>query len=301
MLNLWTRRSALNACLTLFAAAVASGCVASGGIARDTGDDVLFDTSDATPSDAQQDPVVPTCQAHETLCSSTCVDLTESVSHCGACDRRCVIPHATAACEASDCVLVACDLGRSDDNGLIADGCEADGPGCTDGSSCTTSCGSAGSFLCATNECTPPAETCNLIDDDCDAICDSPACRHGIHRANGNGHYYTNVESSISENGYNLETRNYYALYSSNGPGLTPFQQCLKGDGRRFYTTSLSCEGQTVEGTIGYLSQVSTCGSRPLYRLYNGSNHFYTVSEAERDNAVNSLGYSFERIAGYVW
>ncbi|MFK8004176.1 MAG: hypothetical protein AB8H86_31715, partial [Polyangiales bacterium] len=27
----------------------------------------------------------------------------------------------------------------------------------------------------------------------------------------------------------------------------------------------------------------------------------YTTSAPERDNAANNLGYTFERIAGYVW
>lgn len=38
----------------------------------------------------------------------------------------------------------------------------------------------------------------------------------------------------------------------------------------------------------------------PLYRLLAGSDHFYTTSETERDNAVSQYGYHIEGIACYV-
>jgi hypothetical protein len=41
----------------------------------------------------------------------------------------------------------------------------------------------------------------------------------------------------------------------------------------------------------------------PLYRLYNAAvkDHFYTMSAAERNNAVAADGYTYEGIAAYVF
>ena len=40
----------------------------------------------------------------------------------------------------------------------------------------------------------------------------------------------------------------------------------------------------------------------PLFRLYSAGqgDHFYTISEQERDNAVERYGYTYEGIACYV-
>lgn len=60
--------------------------------------------------------------------------------------------------------------------------------------------------------------------------------------------------------------------------------------------------GYTLEGTIGRLSPNPTDPScktlSPLYRLYNGKDHFYTTSESEAINAGKS-GYHSEGTTGY--
>lgn len=38
-----------------------------------------------------------------------------------------------------------------------------------------------------------------------------------------------------------------------------------------------------------------------FYRLYDGSDHFYTTSTAERDNAISTQGYRLEGLVGYVY
>jgi hypothetical protein len=38
----------------------------------------------------------------------------------------------------------------------------------------------------------------------------------------------------------------------------------------------------------------------PLYRLRNSAEHFYTISERERDEAIANYGYLYEGIACYV-
>ncbi len=56
------------------------------------------------------------------------------------------------------------------------------------------------------------------------------------------------------------------------------------------------------EGIACHLATARITGHAPLYRLYRGANddHFYCISPAERDNAVNRYGYQYEGIAGYV-
>lgn len=57
------------------------------------------------------------------------------------------------------------------------------------------------------------------------------------------------------------------------------------------------------EGTLGYWTPNPSCGTMPLHRLYHAAsnNHFYTLSDAERDNAVTAFGYESQGVAGYVW
>ncbi len=40
---------------------------------------------------------------------------------------------------------------------------------------------------------------------------------------------------------------------------------------------------------------------KPVYRLRNGADHFYTIDPAERDAAVATYGYTFECVAFYAY
>lgn len=210
-----------------------------------------------------------------------CVDTETDPDNCGVCGRTCVIPNAEAGCAAGECVIAACELGYSDDDGDIANGCEVGG-----------ACG---------------VESCNAADDDCDGECDEGAlagCRTGVHRANGDGHYYTTDLTAAQTAPFSLEAQDYFFTYAAPAPGLAEAFLCRKGNGRHFLTTSAACEGAgTVVRSLGFWATDATCGAVPLYRLYNGAqgNHFYTTSAAERDNAATNLGYAFEFVAGYVW
>ena len=57
------------------------------------------------------------------------------------------------------------------------------------------------------------------------------------------------------------------------------------------------------EGPAYYVSTTAT-NAFPVYRFYNlkAGVHFYTSSEAERDNVINTLGavYRFEGVGYYV-
>jgi hypothetical protein len=61
------------------------------------------------------------------------VDTESDVTHCGNCGTHCNMPppaHGTAGCSSGACMIIACDVGWSDDNGAYADGCEAMAAGC---------------------------------------------------------------------------------------------------------------------------------------------------------------------------
>jgi hypothetical protein len=56
--------------------------------------------------------------------------------------------------------------------------------------------------------------------------------------------------------------------------------------------------------TAGYIYPSQVCGSIPLYRLHfvaANSDCIYTTSTAERDDAMNNKGLTYEGIAGYVF
>ncbi|MDP3278990.1 MAG: hypothetical protein Q8Q09_27605 [Deltaproteobacteria bacterium] len=266
--------------------------------------------------------------------------LQSSVEHCGACGQRCAPAQSTGVCTAGRCGVATCARGFGDCNGSASDGCEqslevpthcggcgracafANGSGACTGGVCTVSscsagfadCDGNGSNGCEVNTRTDPshcggcglrpAESCNLVDDNCDGRCDETAgCRTGVHRSvhlSTGEHFYT---TSLAESvccGFRREYENFYYLYSGAAPGLVPFMRCVTPAGWHFYTADPACEGVRVEGPMGFISTSPACGAVPLYRLVLREDHFYTTSTAERDSAIGS-GYVSEGLAGYVW
>ena len=250
-------------------------------------------TSDDPTTTAPEPP--PDCGPLE-LCGVQCVDLVDDPDNCGKCGISCVIPNATAACAASSCAIGSCDPGWFDCDQDLQTGCEK---ALAPGESCVPVCENGN------------AESCNLLDDNCSGTCDEgaiPGCRQGVHRSVSptQGHFYTTDAAEAMSGDFTLEFLNFYYLHTAALPGLVPFYRCLKGDGRRFYTTSATCEGAgPLEGpnggVMGHIGTEAFCGGIPLYRLNGNAEHFYTTSEAERDNAVTNLGYLFEGQVGFVW
>ena len=249
------------------------------------------DSSATTGEPATGDEPPPDCGPLD-LCGVQCVDLVDDPNNCGKCGISCVIPHATAACAASSCAIGSCDPGWYDCDQDLQTGCEQ-----------TLAPGEKCAPVCKPGN----PEVCNLFDDDCNGTCDEggiAGCRQGVHRSVSptQGHFYTIDAAEAASGDFTVEFLNFYYLHVEAQPGLVPFYRCLKGDGRRFYTTSATCEGAgPVEGIMGYIGTEAYCGAIGLYRLYGSSEHFYTTSEAERDNAVNNLGYIFEAQVGFVW
>lgn len=148
------------------------------------------------------------------------------------------------------------------------------------------------------------------VEYDCEDISESAPgsdkCWTGIHRSydpTTGEHFYTNNLYEAKSSSYKLEGENYFYLYSRNLPGLSALYRCLKGNGMRFYTSHAQCEGQQVEGVLGYMAnQAGVAGSDPLYRLYSGKHgdHLYTTSAGERE-AASGASYKYEGVAAYVW
>ncbi len=86
------------------------------------------------------------------------VDVTSTVTSCGACGHACSFAHGAAACARGVCALTGCDLGFGDCDGNPTNGCE------TDLGNSTASCGACGR-LCAPPHATP--------------LCSAGACRVG--------------------------------------------------------------------------------------------------------------------------
>jgi cysteine-rich repeat protein len=108
------------------------------------------------------------CAAGESVaCTSSC-----GTGGTGACTAACAIPDASACTPPAE----RCD-GIDNDCDTVVD----DGYTCVRGATvpCTATCGTTGSGTCTTScsvptgpACTPPAETCNGADDDCDGTPD---------------------------------------------------------------------------------------------------------------------------------
>lgn len=271
------------------------------------------DPQGEAPEPPSETPVAPDTMAPECpadICFGACVDLQLDPTNCGGCGVTCVIPQASAACVDGACVVDRCDDGAGDCDGDPSNGCESV-QACVEGAACATTCGSTGTLACAdpcAPLCLPPTESCDAADDDCDGACDEGAlagCRQSAYRSNGPlGHLYGLDPAEAVALGQSLESHPYFYTYAGEAPGLTPLYRCDKGGGRRFLTLSSSCEiGLPIDLVVGWVATSERCGSVPLYRLYSAaqSNHFYTLSAEERDNAVAAYGYVSEGIAAWVW
>ena len=252
----------------------------------------------------------PSCDAPEVACGQECADLDSDPANCGGCGIGCVGPMSDAACAAGTCTLGTCELGFADCDGAPANGCEHE-IDCEAGDACATTCNSTGTLGCGDPclpSCAAPAEICNALDEDCDGACDQgplAGCRKGIHRATGSlGHFYSDSVAEIDGNGFTMEAQDFFFVYASGVDGLVPMFRCIKAGGRRFLTSSTDCEMTGgPELTLGFMAPDDRCGAIPLYRVYApaSDDHFYTISLAERDNAIAMYGYQDQGITGYVF
>ncbi|MDI7270092.1 MAG: MopE-related protein, partial [Myxococcota bacterium] len=119
------------------------------------------------------------CPAGLTCCAGACVDLRTDAANCGACGSACPAgQHCTDGVCTGACVPTPeyCNGLDDDCDGITDEGFECAAGGAV---ACTTICRSTGVGTCSdvcmlppAAACTPPAEVCNGIDDDCDGETD---------------------------------------------------------------------------------------------------------------------------------
>ncbi|KQN04354.1 hypothetical protein ASE85_04675 [Sphingobium sp. Leaf26] len=110
--------------------------------------------------------------------------------------------------------------------------------------------------------------------------------------------FYTTDYMEGSELGFDPEQL-AFSLYPSSGSGLVGLYRCYaSANAAYFITTASNCEGQTVQGLMGYAYTTAGTGRRALYRFYKAStaDHLVTVSYDEGNNN----GYTLVSTLGYV-
>jgi len=125
-------------------------------------------------------------------------------------------------------------------------------------------------------------------------------------------HFYT---ASASERdiaigrGYTDEGIAGY-IYPSQEQGTTPLYVLYNATFKdHFYTINESDKtyalnhGYADYGIAGYIYSTQQPDTVPFYQLWHDGrkDHFYTASEEEKNISVTSLGYTYERIEGYIY
>ena len=150
----------------------------------------------------------------------------------------------------------------------------------------------------------PPPAPAPAVPLDPPAACEGRTCAAVYRTYKPGQHFYTTSADEATGAGFDVEFGGpYYWVDAAGGSGFVPWYRCLKGNGKHFYTTASNCEGQKVEGPMGFVATSAVAGARPLYRLYSPSlaNHFYTTSVDERDQVDKGSDYTYEGVACYVW
>ncbi len=110
------------------------------------------------------------CPPGQTLCGSTCRDLTNDPNNCNACSNQCVLPGAVSGCTGRACTLASCRDGFGNCDNLPANGCEV--ATSADATNCGV-CGNRCSFANAAATCTA-------------GLCVRGACNTGFADCDGN-------------------------------------------------------------------------------------------------------------------
>ncbi len=114
--------------------------------------------------------------------------------------------------------------------------------------------------------------------------------------ARSSGYTYEKIEAYVSDRKFNDTSVGYlFRLYHPTSDV-------------HFYTSSESekdariSAGYTYEGIVGFVYTAAMPGMAPLYYLEHAANtdNFYTISKYERDNAINTYGFTDHSIQCYV-
>jgi hypothetical protein len=115
--------------------------------------------------------------------------------------------------------------------------------------------------------------------------------------------FYSKSLTEGRDAGYSYQGIGFKILTASTNPGTVPLYRCVMANVfpfHHFLSPNTTCEGNLVEGPLGYMYTSQQTNFVPLYRFYStngtGFHHFETVTYSEGVNA----GFTFEGILGYV-
>jgi hypothetical protein len=171
------------------------------------------------------------------MCGATCVDTSNNVSHCGACNRPCNTTNGAAVCTGGAC-RITCNAGFADCNGNAADGCEVNLN--TDAGNCG-GCGMACSSVNGARSCVSGA--CRITCNTGFANCDNDAT-DGCE---------TNTSTSVSDCGGCGRVCDLANARATCSAGVCAVGACATGYG--------NCDGNAANGCELRLNTSTACGS----------------------------------------
>lgn len=101
--------------------------------------------------------------------------------------------------------------------------------------------------------------------------------------------------------GYTFESK-VFTLLQAASPGTLPLMRCrVTATGGHFLSTTANCEGQIVEGVLGYVETQQQPGTYQLLR-YVGPTHLTLISSDSAEVAsMASYNYTFEQYQGFAF
>jgi hypothetical protein len=124
--------------------------------------------------------------------------------------------------------------------------------------------------------------------------------------ANGD-HFYTTSglerDNAVQNGGYINEGIACHVFNVQQGPPTVALFRLLKRFGARVRLHLKTVQDHIDEGVACHVFANPTPATTPLYRVYSAGvdDHFYTTSAAERDGAIQNLGYVDEGVACHVF
>jgi hypothetical protein len=90
-----------------------------------------------------------------------------------------------------------------------------------------------------------------------------------------------------------------FTLYRQPGADLAPVYRCyVPSNDDHFMSRQSDCEGQAVEGNLGFVRMTSASGLKPLHRFFKASISDHLITTDYNEGVV--AGYTYESIVGYV-
>jgi hypothetical protein len=124
--------------------------------------------------------------------------------------------------------------------------------------------------------------------------------------ANGD-HFYTTSglerDNAVQNGGYINEGIACHVFNVQQGPPTVALFRLLKRFGARVRLHLKTVQDHIDEGVACHVFANPAPDTTPLYRLYSArvNDHFYTTSAAERDGAIQNVGYVDEGVACHVF